>query len=489
MIINGNKRQHAGVLTAAEYAAGSVAGMPQRAKCKKVFTRVEGLKKHIRSGCEGGIAGQSHCEGDVTASVGQVPAERVELPRCRAPQTVLRALPVAEQPVHTVLANSAAFCEHVNTDWRRAAARTEYRQVLKEHCILCGQWRTAEPSPYTSCPVVFQVALMRLLLQPGGPLHTHEDGSGGDGCGRAAGSAGTPGAGGCVRGGEEVGGAILSAERGGTRVSGGGGEATEVEKGRKQRQGTLHFFLGRMGQRQPRKAGMEGGSSCGERREQANPGAAEVPGEDVGETRAGADAHQAGRGLYRFLRHVGAGVCGHAAGGAQDVAAAVSAGAGEDCSEDHPRHVMMKDLRERAEAVLGDGVGAQPCVDLSDLGLEGEEAGALRGRSDQALGGAPLGGPPPGEPSRRGGADEILVPQAPAGEVRCGGHPCDTATEPEGRGERRLPQRAEDTQWQRLHEVAGGTLEAGIQKPPLVMGGRRGSTRSLPWRWPSRKLT
>ena len=140
MIINGNKRQHAGVLTAAEYAAGSVAGMPQCAKCKKVFTRVEGLKKHIRSGCEGGIAGQSHCEGDVTASVGQVPAERVELPRCRAPQTVLRALPVAEQPAHTVLANSAAFCEHVNTDWRRAAARTEYRQVLKEHCILCGQW-------------------------------------------------------------------------------------------------------------------------------------------------------------------------------------------------------------------------------------------------------------------------------------------------------------------------------------------------------------
>ena len=76
MIINGNKRQHAGVLTAAEYAAGSVAGMPQCAKCKKVFTRVEGLKKHLS------VAGQTHCEGDVTASVGQVPAERVELPRC-----------------------------------------------------------------------------------------------------------------------------------------------------------------------------------------------------------------------------------------------------------------------------------------------------------------------------------------------------------------------------------------------------------------------
>ena len=63
-----------------------------------------------------------------------------------------------------------------------------------------------------------------------------------------------------------------------------------------------------------------------------------MSGEDVGEARAGADAHQAGRGLHRFLRHVGAGMRRHAAGGAQDVAAAVSAGAGEDCPEDHPRH-------------------------------------------------------------------------------------------------------------------------------------------------------
>ena len=90
--------------------------MPQCAKCKKVFTRVEGLKKHLS------VAGQTHCEGDVTASVGQVPAERVELPRCRAPQTVLRALPVADQPVHTVLANNAAFCTHVNVDWQGGCA-------------------------------------------------------------------------------------------------------------------------------------------------------------------------------------------------------------------------------------------------------------------------------------------------------------------------------------------------------------------------------
>ena len=221
--------------------------MPQCAKCKKVFTRVEGLKKHLN------VAGQTHCEGDVTASVGQ------------APQTVLRALPVADQPVHTVLANNAAFCTHVNVDWRRVAARTEYRQVLKEHCVLCGQWSSrvkqhlrqmhpecwrfrdeatsmcrsaglaaTAPCSYcdfplrqpgrhlTSCPVVFQVALMRLLLQPGGPLHTPEDGSGDDGCGRAAGSAGAPGDGGCVRGVEEDGGASLSAEHDGTRVSGGG---------------------------------------------------------------------------------------------------------------------------------------------------------------------------------------------------------------------------------------------------------------------------
>ena len=85
---------------------------------------------------------------------------------------------------------------------------------------------------------------MRLLLQPGGPLHTPEDGSGDDGCGRAAGSAGAPGDGGCVRGVEEDGGASLSAEHDGTRVSGGGGKDTKVEEGRKQRQGTLHFLEG-----------------------------------------------------------------------------------------------------------------------------------------------------------------------------------------------------------------------------------------------------
>ena len=389
-----NKRKHAAVLTAAEYAAGSVAGMPQCAKCHKVFTRVEGLK-HLRSGCDGGVAGRAHCEEDVTASVGQVPAERVELPRCRAPQTVLRALPVADRPVDAVVAHSAAFCAHVNVDWRRVAARTEYRQVLKEHCVLCGQWSSrvkqhlrqmhpecwrfraeatsmcrsaglaaTAPCSYcdfplrqpgrhlTSCPVVFQVALMRLLLQPGGPLHSPEDG-GGDGCGRAAGSTGAPGAGGCVRGVEEDGGASHGAGRSGTRVSGGGGTAAKVEEGRKQRQGTLDFFLGRMGQRQPRKASMEGGHSCGDRREQADPGATEVSGENVGEARAGADAHQAGRGLHRFLRHVGAGMRRHAAGGAQDVAAAVSAGAGEDCPEDYPRH-------GNDEGPAGEGGGGAP---------------------------------------------------------------------------------------------------------------------------------
>ena len=43
----------------------------------------------------------------------------------------------------------------------------------------------------------------------------------------------------------------------------------------------------------------------------------------------------------------------HAAGGAQDVAAAVSAGAGEDCPEDHPRH-------GNDEGPAGEGGGGAP---------------------------------------------------------------------------------------------------------------------------------
>ena len=139
---------------------------------------------------------------------------------------------------------------------------------------------------------------------------------------------------------------------------------------------------------------------------------------------------------------------------------------------------MMKDLRERAEAVLRDEEQMKRC---HNVGWAVETESALNPawiyqtwdskekkqvRSEAAPikhSEAPLGGPPPGEPSTRGGADEILVPQAPAGEVRCGGHPCDTATEPEGRGERRL---------QRLHEVAGGTLEAG-EDPEASLGHRR----------------
>ena len=72
---------------------------------------------------------------------------------------------------------------------------------------------------------------------------------------------------------------------------------------------------------------------------------------------------------------------------------------------------MVKDLRERAEAVLRDEEQMKRC---HNVGWAVETESALdpawiyktwdsRGRSDQALGGAPPGRPPPGKPSARGG--------------------------------------------------------------------------------------
>ena len=58
----GNARAKPGVLSAVRYVSGSVGGMPECRHCRKVFTRVEGLKKHLKSGCPAVHAAGLHSE-------------------------------------------------------------------------------------------------------------------------------------------------------------------------------------------------------------------------------------------------------------------------------------------------------------------------------------------------------------------------------------------------------------------------------------------
>ena len=99
-------------------------------------------------------------------------------------------------------------------------------------------------------------------------------------------------------------------------------------------------------------------------------------------------------------------------------------------------------------------------MDLSNMGLEGEEAGSLGGTAAQAHRGSPLGGRSPGKPPEGGGPHPLLVPQATTGDLYGGGDPRDSAAELARRGQRRLPQSSEAAERQRLHEAPGGPLEA-----------------------------
>ena len=67
-------------LTASQYAANSIGGMPTCVHCLNQFTRVEGLKKHINSGCEAILRKQRRAE-TAAEGTGQVPDTRAELPR------------------------------------------------------------------------------------------------------------------------------------------------------------------------------------------------------------------------------------------------------------------------------------------------------------------------------------------------------------------------------------------------------------------------
>ena len=84
-------------MTAEEYAGSTVDGMPQCAKCGCKFTRVEGLKKHLRKECrpcqlqEPSVSATSvvaTAPGTTTGQVAQGPTARRESPRGRLTSVV-----------------------------------------------------------------------------------------------------------------------------------------------------------------------------------------------------------------------------------------------------------------------------------------------------------------------------------------------------------------------------------------------------------------
>ena len=87
-------------MTASEYAGFTVDGMPQCVKCGCKFTRVEGLKKHLRKECRPGQPQEpsvsatsvvATTQGTTTGQVAQGPTARRESPRGRLTSVVPQA--------------------------------------------------------------------------------------------------------------------------------------------------------------------------------------------------------------------------------------------------------------------------------------------------------------------------------------------------------------------------------------------------------------
>ena len=145
----------AGMLAAQDYVAGGVDGMPACRWCRRIFTRVEGLKKHHRKGCpkcrKDVETSQTTREPEVVSvSPGQVPGMRGGLlgHPCRTSPTtshdVVRVSAPSEDSLVAVpaaaLLKDPAFQQLARQHWKRPLENADYRARLKEYCVICGQW-------------------------------------------------------------------------------------------------------------------------------------------------------------------------------------------------------------------------------------------------------------------------------------------------------------------------------------------------------------
>ena len=504
-----NARPGAGRLDAATYVQGTVGGMPKCRLCGKIFSRVEALKKHINSGCEQQTHDEEPEPGATAADVDQVPTRQAESVRCRSPQVVPERTETVEAS-QLALLHCPQFVQQVRTDWRKAVRCPDINQKLREHCVACGQWGSrlkqhlrlmhpelwahqqaatsqcrsigliaASPCVYcglatqnlgrhlTSCIAVFQASLAHLIhtVSPG------PDGDGGrpDGC---SGGAGLPGAGIRVRS-SAVGERGTGEEAGERPGAGGRRQAAKVATGRLKGEGTILQFLGRVSARKAPVAECSGltgqPSSC--HGKSSDSGAGQNSGQSGGPTRAGVDAAAAGRGLHRFLRHVGDGVHGSPLWRGQRMGRAICSGGGQNVHHGHPGHVNdegpSRESRKGSEG--GRSVATLyecwmvprrrangPSVGVPHLGSQGEEASGGRHTTTQTQRSPPPHRRPPRESPQRGRLDEVRFHQEarPSGEVCNRGCSDDATGQFERPGERSMLQRDEGPERERDREIA-----------------------------------
>ena len=510
-----NARTGSGRLDATTYAQGTVGGMPKCRLCGKIFSRVEALKKHINSGCEQHMQDAAPQPGATTADVDQVPTQQAESVRCRSPQ-VVPASTETEDISQLALLHCPQFVQQVRTDWRKAVRCPTINQKLREHCVACGQWGSrlkqhlrlmhpelwalqqaatsqcrsigllaASPCVYcglvtqnpgrhlTSCIAVFQASLAHLVhtASPG------PDGDGGrpDGC---SGGSGPPGAGNCVRR-SAVGECGVGEEAGERPGAGGRRQATQVATGRLIGEGTILQFLGRVAARKASVAECSGvtgqPSSC--HGEPSNSGAGQDLSQSGGETRTGVDETAAGRGLHRFLRHVGDGVHGTPSWSGQGMGRAICSGDGQNVHQGHlghgddegpPGESGKSSEGGRAVATLyecwmvprrrdhGPGVG------LPHMGSQGKETSGGRHTTTKAQRSPSPHRRPPREPSQRGRLDKVRLHQEarPSGEVHHRSCSNDAPGELERPSERSVLQCNAGPERERDRKTARSSLEA-----------------------------
>ena len=145
-----------GVMSSRQYTASAVDGMPVCAHCGSSFTRVEALKKHLKSACP--VLFQQHLRSrnsdapDNTTSLLPTTAPPASF-ECTSPEATVKVAevsmgllgsadraPSSVQGVHEPLIAVPAFRQALLQGWKQAIRSRAFARCLSQYCVLCGQW-------------------------------------------------------------------------------------------------------------------------------------------------------------------------------------------------------------------------------------------------------------------------------------------------------------------------------------------------------------
>ena len=126
--------------TAAVYVQHAVDGMPECRYCRRVFTRVEALKKHLQGSCPV-LHSSKNAAAGAPAHVDRVPAEPASLSAgllghsCRA-LPLVEAAALSAAPLYSRDDFRAILC----AGWKQVLRNAEFCASSRTYCALCGQW-------------------------------------------------------------------------------------------------------------------------------------------------------------------------------------------------------------------------------------------------------------------------------------------------------------------------------------------------------------